>query len=76
MAVASLVFVAAWLFLGVYETDEHAEPTIFLKHRPTARFFFPHPLNDSDWARDKTLGDLTPKQRREELAYREFVLGL
>lgn len=67
----ALILLAGWLFLGVYEHREFADKYLFLKHRPTFKFYFYAPLGESDG----TLNDLDPELRYEEMMFQEFVEG-
>lgn len=64
-----MLFLAGWLFLGIYRDREFGDRYIFIKHRPTFKFKFYAPLGESDYK----LSDLNPVQRYEETMYREYV---
>ena len=64
-----ITFFSGWLFLGVYGGREFGDKYLFLKHRPTFKFFFTAPLGESDGP----LENLKPENRQEELLYQEFM---
>lgn len=57
------------LFFGVYEDDEFAEKSLFIKHRPTWKWEFYSPIGMSDLS----LNDLTKEEQTEEEYYDEFL---
>lgn len=69
IAGALILFLAAWLFLGVYRDREFGDSHLFLKHRPTFKVRFYAPIGESD----TRVNDLAPASRYEEIMYREFV---
>ena len=62
-------FLTCWLMLGVYEDREFPDVRIFVKHRPTLKFFFRAPVGESDLQ----LEDLSSADRAEEEAFHEFI---
>jgi len=54
---------------GVYEHHEFSNRSLFIKHRPTWKWYFYSPIGISD----KSLEDLTEEQKREQLYFNEFV---
>jgi hypothetical protein len=55
------------LFCGISRDWEFYEPSIFVKHRPTLKLHFYSPIGERDFM------ELNEKDRKEVLAYREFV---
>lgn len=68
--VIALALVGIWLFFGIYREKEYGTYHVFLKHRPTLRFFFSSTYRT-------TISHLSPKEqqalRNKEHYYREFV---
>ena len=64
-----VLFLAAWLFLGVYKDREFGNRRLFIKSSPTLKFSFFAPLGESDL----TLNDLDPERSQEEVMYRKYV---
>jgi hypothetical protein len=68
------VLLGLWLSVGIYAEREFGDLYIFVKHRPSMKFFFYAPLGEAD--RSSVPGHegyLTPDQEREEDLYVEFV---
>ncbi|NOT61205.1 MAG: hypothetical protein HOP19_13380 [Acidobacteria bacterium] len=55
--------------LGIYQDREFGESYLFLKHRPTLKFYFRAPLGESE----RTLKELAPEQRAEEMLFQAYV---
>ena len=66
---ALLLWLAGWLFLGIYRDREFSDKYLFIKHRPTFKFNFYAPAGESD----KKPEDLAPENRQEEIMFIEFV---
>lgn len=64
-----ILFLAGWLFLGIYRDREFGDKYLFVKHMPTFKFNFYAPLGESDVRLDK----LDRERRSEEMLYQEFV---
>jgi hypothetical protein len=58
------------LFTGLFRDDEFNEPGLFIKHRPTFKLNFYSPIGMEDIKAD----DLEAGRKKEELAFREFVI--
>jgi hypothetical protein len=65
----SHVALLAWLFGGIYREREFGDYHLFLKARPTARFYFTAPAGEAD---DEDI-HLTPEEWSAEHAYQEQV---
>lgn len=59
------------LFCGVYEHDEFAETSFFIKYRPTWKWRFCSPRGMSDLKME----DLSKEEQIEQKYFNEFVLG-
>lgn len=58
------------LFFGVYDHDEFAESSLFVKHRPTWKWKFHSPQGMSD----KKMEDFSKEEQVEQKYFNEFVL--
>jgi hypothetical protein len=67
--VFSVLLLAGWLFLGIFEHREHVRSELFIKHKPSFKFFFRAPLGESD----RKPSDLTTASQYEENMYVTFV---
>jgi hypothetical protein len=65
-----LLLMAGWLSFGVFSDREFGELYVFVKHKPSLRFYFYSPMGESDYP---PLSRYTPAQRTAEMAFREFV---
>lgn len=57
------------LFIGIKQHPELNEHSVIIKHRPSLSFVFYSPIGNTD----KTMAELSPKEKKEELLYREFI---
>ncbi len=64
-----IIVIVTWLALGVYEDREFDYLCLFVKHRPSSRFYFYTSIHESD----RTLSSLTLSQQKAELAYQDFI---
>lgn len=67
----TVFIILTWLFVGVFRDDEFYEPDIFLKYRPTFKIIFHSPVG----MQDIQLHELSPDNRAEEIAFRDFVIS-
>jgi uncharacterized membrane protein len=58
------------MFVGVYRDDEYFEPDLFIKYQPTTKMFFYSPTGQSD----AQLKDLTSEQKKEEIAFKKYII--
>jgi len=63
-------FILTWLFTGFYQDAEFNELHVFTKYRPTLKVNFHSPIG----MEDLNLDDLLPEQKKDELAFQEFVV--
>ena len=61
----TLAVMFLWLFMGVYREREYCTHHLFLKHRPSIKFFF--------MPEDTPPDERTAKQKRQADLYRLFV---
>ena len=69
--IGTVFILLTWLFVGLFRDDEFNEPTLFTKYRPTFKVNFYSPIG----MQDLELKELSPDKQKEEIAFREFVIG-
>jgi len=68
------IFVFIWMFIGLFEEREFFDIYIFIKHRPTFKFFFYAPRHEMSPSNTPGKeGYLTPEKENEEKAYIDFI---
>ena len=63
------VVLGVWLFMGVFQHREYGTYNLFLKNRPSLRFYFYSPIGESD----RTIESFSPWTQRSERAYIDLV---
>lgn len=68
--VSAVFVIATFLMTGVYQDDEFAEYSSFVKYRPDVQFYFKSPLGMQHMPKD-----YPPKLIAEEAKYDDFIHG-
>ena len=62
-----IIFLRFWV--GVYADAEIGEKWLFIKYKPTWKWYFYSPLGMSD----KTITDLNPVLQKEEILFQKYT---
>lgn len=68
---ATTFLLSALLFIGIYEEVEFSEKYLFVKHRPSLKFYFDSPLVIGE---NRSFESLSESEKLKQKFYDEFVL--